>query len=43
MKIICDCNKELTTAEEGINGSDFFKCEWCDKCYNVTYSEEKEE
>lgn len=42
-KIICDCGNTLETCEEGVNDSDFFKCEKCGDCYNVIYGKEEVE
>lgn len=41
MEIICDCNTRLTSAEEGVNGSDYFECPNCNCAYNVVYSKKK--
>lgn len=32
------CGEKIDYFEEGVNGSDFFKCEICGSCYNVIYS-----
>lgn len=36
------CGKKIESCEDGVNGSDFFKCEECGSCYNVVYSTEED-
>jgi hypothetical protein len=39
MKLFC-CGEQLT-ADAGVNGSDYFKCEKCGWGYNLFYEEPK--
>ena len=41
LKVFC-CGEEITEVEEGVNGSDFYKCENCGKTYNILTGEDKE-
>jgi len=41
MKIICDCGNVLEEFEDGVNDSDFYKCEKCGNCFNVVHSFEE--
>ncbi len=41
MFITC-CEKEIGFYEDGVNGSDFYKCLECNKTYNVIEGFEKE-
>jgi len=40
MKISC-CNEVISFFEDGVNGSDFYKCEKCGKTYNVIEGSEE--
>jgi len=42
VKIICYCGEVLEECEDGVNGSDFYKCENCNKTYNVIEGKEDE-
>lgn len=40
MVVLICCDKVIEHYEEGVNGTDFYKCEECGGCYNVATSVE---
>ena len=41
LQVFC-CDEEITEVEEGVNESDFYKCEECGKTYNIITGQDKE-
>ncbi len=41
LQIFC-CGEEIIEVEEGVNESDFYKCEECGKTYNVIIGQDEE-
>jgi hypothetical protein len=41
LQVFC-CNEEITIVEDGVNGTDFYKCEECGKTYNILEGQEND-